>query len=281
MCLSDHCPNKEYIMTATGPYLTEASSLEKGETYLEAALREWLVPTPGPCGTQFTGTPPASADPVLGSQCHDLASGQNCKPYVCNGVCTHTERRFCNGMPFALPISLHHFATNGLITEPSQLPDTLTVQNKQFQLNGCTFWNGNYYNGCFRFMSQWFTYDSLLESRSRGSGVVAGPLTFMRTRGFTLSSCVYFEVQSRGNVTFLFCFVSFFLNTHPVSNYIVSLSNMTQQPNCRVLFGFSRSMKKAIKIEKKSLCRFLHVLLSRVCHLIKVSDLVCRLHLVL
>ena len=162
MCLSDHCPNKEYIMTATGPYLTEASSLEKGETYLEAALREWLVPTPGPCGTQFTGTPPASADAVLGPQCHDLASGQNCKPYVCNGVCTHTERRFCNGIPFALPISLHHFATDGLITEPSHLPDTLTVQNKQFQLNGCTFWNGNYYNGCFRFMSQWFTYDSLL-----------------------------------------------------------------------------------------------------------------------
>ena len=203
-CSSGHCPKKEEIITATGIHLMEVASQQIAETYIEAALREWLQPAPSQCGRQFSSKPPpATADVVLGPQTLDLTSGQFYQPYVCNGVRTCTERTFCNGMPFALPIPLHHFSSNGLITEPHHLPDTLGVQNRQYQLGGCTFWNGTHYSGCFKFKSQWFSYDGLPESRCRGSGILAVPLKSSRPRGFALSTCVYFEVNSGMYISFI------------------------------------------------------------------------------
>ena len=103
ICLSDHCPNQYYTVTATGINLTEASCLQTGETYLESTLREWLIRAPGQCGKHFIGTPPVSADAILGPQCLDVTSGQNYQPHVCDGVHKNGQRKFCNGLPIALP----------------------------------------------------------------------------------------------------------------------------------------------------------------------------------
>ena len=196
-CSSQQCPKKEDLLTPTGINLTEISSQQVTETYIEAAMREWQLPASTQCGKQFVIPPPPNADAILGPPRIDISSGHMYQPFVCNGVRTFNQRTFVPEMPFALPISLHYFASNGLITEPHQLPDTLLLQNKQYQLGGCTFWNGSHYNGCFRFRSQWFHYDGVPESRSRGSGLLATPLKSMRSRGYVLSSCVYFEVYSQ------------------------------------------------------------------------------------
>lgn len=196
-CSSQHCPKKEELLTATGVNLTEISSQGLAETYIEAALREWQLPAPSQCGKEFSKPPTPTADAIFGPPRLDISSGHMYQPYVCNGVRTFNQRTFVPEVPFALPISLHYFASNGLVTEPHQLPDTLILQNKQYQLGGCTFWNGLHYNGCFRFRSQWFHYDGLPESRSQSSGVLATPLKSIRSRGYVLSSCVYFEVYSQ------------------------------------------------------------------------------------
>ena len=195
-CSSQQCPKREELLTATGIHLTEISSQTLSETYLEAAIREWQLPAPTQCGKEFATQPPPNTDAILGPPRLDISSGRMYQPFVCNGVRNFNQRTFVPEMPFAVPISLQHFASNGLITEPHQLPDTLVVQNKQYQLGGCTFWNGQHYTGCFRFQSQWFHYDGLPESRYRGSGVLANPLNSMRSRGYVLSSCVYFEFYS-------------------------------------------------------------------------------------
>ena len=80
ICSSEHCPNQDCTVTATGINLTEASCLQTGETYLESTLREWLMPAPGQCGKHFIGTPPVSAEAILGPQCLDVTSGQNYQP---------------------------------------------------------------------------------------------------------------------------------------------------------------------------------------------------------
>ena len=196
-CSSQQCPKREDLLTATGINLTEISSQQVTETYIEAAIREWQLPATTQCRKEFAVPPPPNTDAILGPLRIDISSGHMYQPFVCSGVRTFNQRTFVPEMPFALPISLHYFASNGLITEPHQLPDTLLLQNKQYQLGGCTFWNGLHYNGCFRFRSQWFHYDGLPESRSRGSGVLATPLKSMRSRGYVLSSCVYFEVYSQ------------------------------------------------------------------------------------
>ncbi|XP_078384134.1 uncharacterized protein LOC144666603 [Oculina patagonica] len=196
-CSSQQCPRKEELISTNGIHLTEISTQGLAESYIEAAIREWQLPAPRQCGKEFAQPPPSTADAILGPPRLNLSSGQMYQPFVCNGVRTFTQRKFFPEMPFALPISLHHFATNGLITEPHQLPDTIILQNKQYELGGCTFWNGQHYSGCFRFQSQWFHYDGLPESRSRGSGVLATSLKAMRSRGYVLSSCVYFEVYTK------------------------------------------------------------------------------------
>ena len=196
-CSSMQCPKKEEFLSANGINLTEISSQGSAETYIEAAIREWQQPAPRQCGKEFAKLPSSSADAILGPPRLDLSSGHTFQPFVCNGVRTFGQRKFVPEMPFALPIPLHHFASNGLITEPDQLPDTLILQNKQYQLGGCTFWNGSHYTGCFRFQSQWFHYDGLPESRTRGAGVLATSLQSMRSRDYVLSSCLYFEVYSQ------------------------------------------------------------------------------------
>lgn len=211
VCSSQQCPKKEELLVANGIHLTEISSKGLAETYIEAALREWQLPAPSQCGKEFTKPLLSTADAILGPPRLDLSSGQMYQPFVCNGVRTFSQRTFFPEMPFALPISLHHFASNDLITEPDQLPDTLILQNKQYQLGGCTFWNGLHYSGCFRFQSQWFHYDGLPESRSRSSGVLATSLKSMRSRGYVLSSCVYFEVYSEeGGALILSNTINFF-----------------------------------------------------------------------
>lgn len=104
ICSSDHCPNQDCTMTATGINLTEVSRLQTGETYLESTLREWLMSAPGQCGKHFTGTPPVSADAILGPQCLDITSGENYQPLVCDGARKNGQRKFCNGLPIAFPI---------------------------------------------------------------------------------------------------------------------------------------------------------------------------------
>ena len=42
---------------------------------------------------------------------------------------------------------------------------------------------------------------------------MAGPLTFMRSQGYELSSCVYFEVQSSGNVLRTTCYIYFYVSS--------------------------------------------------------------------
>ena len=205
-CSSEACPKKEDKCTVTGINLMEVAGQQTGETYIEAALREWLLPSPSQCGKQFKNPPPPTANATLGPRTLDLTSGETFQPHVCNGVRTYTPRKFCKEMPFALPIPLHHFASSGLITEPHHLPDVLSLQSQQYQLGGCTFWNGVHYNGCFRLKSQWFAYDGLPESRSRGSGILAVPFNSVRSSAFTLSSCVYFKVNL-GRYTFFVKFI--------------------------------------------------------------------------
>lgn len=202
-CSSQQCPKKEEILSATGINLSEISTQLLAETYIEAAIREWELPAPNQCGKEFANPPPPTADAILGPPCLDVTSGHMYQPLLCNGVRTFSKRTFLPQLPFALPIPLHHFASNGLITEPYQLPDTLILQGKPYQLGGCTL-NGSHYNGCFKFKSQWFHYDGLPESRFRGSGVLASPLKLMRSRGYVLSSCVYFKVHSQKGGALIF-----------------------------------------------------------------------------
>ena len=76
------------------------------------------MPAPSQCGSHFSIAPPVTGDTVLGPQTLDLSSGKLYQPFVCNGVHTYSQRTFCNEMPFALPIPLHHFSSKGLITDP-------------------------------------------------------------------------------------------------------------------------------------------------------------------
>ena len=117
----------------------EISSEALAETYLEAAIRKWQLPAPTQCGKEFARQPPPNADAILGPPHLDVSSGRLPQLFLCNRVRNFNWRTFVPEIPFAVPISLHYFASNGLVTEPYQLPDTLVVPNKQYQLGGCTF----------------------------------------------------------------------------------------------------------------------------------------------
>ena len=116
-------------------HLMEISSQALAETHLEAAIREWQLPAPTQCGKEFATQPPPNADAILGPPHPDISSEHMSQLFVCNGVRNFNQRTFVPEIPFAVPISLHYFASNGLVTEP----DTLVVQNKRYQLGGCTF----------------------------------------------------------------------------------------------------------------------------------------------
>ena len=113
----------------------EISSQALAETYLEAAIREWHLPAPPQCGKEFATQPPPNADAILGPPHPDISSERMSQLFVCNGVGNFNQRTFVPEIPFAVPISLHYFASNGPVTKP----DTLVVQNKRYQLGGCTF----------------------------------------------------------------------------------------------------------------------------------------------
>ena len=117
----------------------EISSGALAETYLEVAIRKWQLPAPTQCGKEFARQPPPNADAILGPPHLDVSSGRLPQLFLCNGVRNFNWRTFVPEIPFAVPISLHYFASNGPVTEPYQLLDTLVVQNKQYQLGGCTF----------------------------------------------------------------------------------------------------------------------------------------------
>ncbi|KAJ7377138.1 hypothetical protein OS493_030733 [Desmophyllum pertusum] len=73
-CSSEQCPKKKETMTATGINIMEVASQKMSETYLEAALREWLLPAPSQCGKLFSKPPPSTADAILGPQTLDLTT---------------------------------------------------------------------------------------------------------------------------------------------------------------------------------------------------------------
>ena len=86
-CLSYHCLKKNDISMALGVNLMEVTS----QKYIEAAVREWLMPAPSQCGRHFSIAPPVTADAVLGWQTLDLISGQLYQPFVTVSVPTARE----------------------------------------------------------------------------------------------------------------------------------------------------------------------------------------------
>ena len=105
-CFSDECPKKEDTATVIGINLMEIAGQKKEETYIEVALREWLLPAPDQGGKQFSMPPPPNVNATLGLQTLNITSDQFFQLYVFNGVCTYSQGKFCNEMPFALPIPL-------------------------------------------------------------------------------------------------------------------------------------------------------------------------------
>ena len=81
-CLSYHCLKKNDISMALGVNLMEVTSQKATEMYIEAAVREWLMPAPSQCGRHFTIAPPVTADAILGWQTLDLISGQLYQSFV-------------------------------------------------------------------------------------------------------------------------------------------------------------------------------------------------------
>ena len=81
-CLSYHCPRKNDISMAFRVNLMEVASQKATEMYIEAAVREWLMPAPSQCGRHFSIAPPVTADAVLGWQTLDLISGQLYQSFV-------------------------------------------------------------------------------------------------------------------------------------------------------------------------------------------------------
>lgn len=190
-CSSASCPKSRETSSATGFFLHETNQLKPGETYLEAALRDWIMPQPCSCGKEFTGDIPSGVRAVRGIARLDLSTNTLVSPLLCDGVRHLSPRTFPGGKPLALYISMYHFSSNGVITEPQQLPSAITIDGQSYELNGCTFWNGSHYKSCLKYQNHWFSYDGLMESKTRGSGLQPDSLTTLLPHRYWLSSCMY------------------------------------------------------------------------------------------
>ena len=115
-CLSYHCLKKNDISMALGVNLMEVTSQKATDMYIEAAVREWLMPAPSQCGRHFTIAPPVTAHAILGWQTLDLISGQLYQSFVTVSAPTAREHSV-KKCPF-----------------PCQLPWTIFLQKDWLQI---------------------------------------------------------------------------------------------------------------------------------------------------
>lgn len=146
-----------------------------------------MKPSPTQCGEKFQGktAPPTGADCILGPPGICIISNKNYPVYICNGLRNCSKRTFLNGLPFVLPISLQHFAAEGLITEINQLPSTLTIETATYELVCCTMFGNGHYNGCIRCNGTKAHYDGLLESKTPCSAFLLGSDLKKRGSGYS------------------------------------------------------------------------------------------------
>jgi len=195
-CVSPHCPKSSCTSTVPMIYLKEASVLQPNENLLEAALREWISPSPTQCGQRFqNGSPPPGADWVFGPPGLCATTNQSFKIQMCNGVRTYHRRSFVSGIPFALPFSLQRFSAQ--VTVVSQLPMNITVEATTYELVGCTMFGNGHYTAFVKFgETGWAHYDGLRESKSQGSGLFVGTEQLSKPSSvYKLSTCVYIIKQ--------------------------------------------------------------------------------------
>jgi len=189
--LSSASPKGNETSSTSGIFLHETNQVLPNETYVEAALWDWMVPQPCPCAKEFKDGVPSGVQAVLGPPRLDVSSNSVVQPWLCDGVRFSSPRIFPNEKPFELFVSLHHFSSNGLITKPQQLPPTITIDNQPYALYGCTFWSGLLYNSCIKYQKCWFSYDGLQERNLKGSGLQPSTIASLLPAGYVLSLCMH------------------------------------------------------------------------------------------
>ena len=80
-CSSQQCPKREDLLTATGINLTEISSQQLMETYIEAAIREWQLPATTQCRKEFAVPPPPNTD-AFSDRCASTSPLATCTSHL-------------------------------------------------------------------------------------------------------------------------------------------------------------------------------------------------------
>ena len=81
--------------------------------------------------------------------------------------------------------------SRGGVLKLSQVPQSIVLQGKIFNLFGATLWNGSHYIGIFKLNNGWILYDGLKEQQCRKTGISFSQAMFNEPQGFLLSYLVF------------------------------------------------------------------------------------------
>jgi len=157
-CTSDFCPTKKCIRTR---FQTTFSLPENSSSTPLSAFPQ-VEDITGYCGAEFSSKPPSDV-PCKLTDTTDISNAKRSQFYACSGSCKIVGCRFTHNNPWVIPISIESITFKSI----KNLPLTMTVYMRRYQLGGCTFNTGGHFVAVLLWHGKPYFYDGIKSTKQQ------------------------------------------------------------------------------------------------------------------